>query len=61
MYKYPYMILIVIYCKLKVKQALYKHRCDKVPLIVITCKEILTANLHIVYIIVILVYIVYKV
>ena len=44
------MILIVIYCKLKVKQALYKLKCDKVPLIVITCIESLTAKLaHSVY------------
>ena len=32
MYKYPYMILIVIDCKMKVKQAIFKHKCDKVPL-----------------------------
>ena len=39
------MILIVIYCKLKVKQVLYKLKCDKVPLIVIICIESLTAKL----------------
>ena len=50
MYKYPYMIMIVIYCKIKIKQALYKHKCDKVPLNVIMCIESLTAKyVHIVY------------
>ena len=39
------MNLIVIYCKLKVKQALYKLKCDTVPLIVIICIESLTAKL----------------
>ena len=39
------MILIVIYFKLKVKQALYKLKCDKVPLIVIICIESLTTKL----------------
>ena len=37
------MIKIVLYCKLKVKQALNKHDCDKVPLIVI-CIDNLTAK-----------------
>ena len=32
MYKYLFMILIVIYCKIKGKQVLYKHKCDKGPL-----------------------------
>ena len=45
LYKHPYMILIVLYCKLKVKQALYKLKCDKVPLIVIICIESLAARL----------------
>ena len=44
LYNYPYIILIVICCKLKVKQALYKLKCDKVPLIVIICIESLTAK-----------------
>ena len=42
--------MIVIYCKIKVKQALYKHKCDKVPLIVLICIESLTTKLvHSVY------------
>ena len=43
--KYPYMVIIVIYCKIKVKQALCKHKCDKVALIVIMYIEGLTAKL----------------
>ena len=44
------MINIVIYCKIKVKQALYKHECDKVPLNVIMYIERLTIKLvHSVY------------
>ena len=50
LYKYPYMILIVIYCQIKVKQALYNHKCDKLSLIVIICIEGLTTKLvHSVY------------
>ena len=45
MYKYPYMILIVIYCKLKVKQALYELKCDNEPLNVIIFRESLTTKL----------------
>ena len=37
--------MIVIYCKIKVKQALYKHKCDKVPSNVIIYIESLTAKL----------------
>ena len=37
------MTMIVLGCKLKVKQALDKQDCDKVPLIVI-CIDSLTAN-----------------
>ena len=40
----------VIYCKIKVKQALYKHKCDKVPLNVIICIEsLVTKFVHSVY------------
>ena len=39
------MFLIVIYCKLKVKQALYMLKFDKVPLVVIICREGLSAKL----------------
>ena len=39
------MILIVIYCKVKVKQAFNKLKCDKVPLIVIIFRQSLTAKL----------------
>ena len=42
--------MILIYGKIKVKQAPYKHKCDKVPLNVILCIESLTAKLvHSVY------------
>ena len=43
--KYPYMILIVIYYKIRVKQALSKHKCDKVPFNVIMYTESLTTKL----------------
>ena len=48
---------IVLNCKLKVKQALDKQDCDKVPLIVI-CIDSLMARVYIMYNDVVLLYIV---
>ena len=39
------MIWIVIYCRIKVKQALSKHNCDNMPLNVMMYIESLTAKL----------------
>ena len=34
------MIMTMIYCNIKVKQALFKHKCDKVPLNVIIYRKL---------------------
>ena len=42
--------MLVINCKIKIKQALCKHKCDKVLLNMIICIESLTAKfIHSVY------------
>ena len=43
------MIKIVLNCKLIVKQALDKHDCDKVPLIVICIDSLITKFTHSLY------------
>ena len=42
------MTMIVLNCKLKVKQVLHKQDCDKVPLIVIFIDSLTTNGIHIV-------------